>query len=44
MIPTPTPIILSNPTAGSGDLTWLLILLVGVIVLQGLAFIRRRRQ
>lgn len=41
---TPTPIVLINPTSSGEIPTYIWVLLVGVIVLQGLAFVRRRRQ
>ena len=44
MIPTPTPIVLSGPTDGPGIPAYIVVLLIGVIVVQGLAFFRRRRR
>ena len=43
MIPTPTLRVLSGPTAMPDIPAYIWILLVGVIVMQGLAFFRRRR-
>ena len=44
MIPTPTPMVLSSPTDMPGVPVYIWILLAGVIVVQGLAFFRRRRR
>jgi hypothetical protein len=40
----PTPIVLSDPSGSVGIPAYIWILLFGVIVLQVLAFVRRRRQ
>jgi hypothetical protein len=40
----PTPIVLSDPSGSVGIPAYIWILLLGVIVLQVVAFVRRRRQ
>lgn len=43
MLPTPTPIILSNPTASSGNPLIAVLIIAVAIGLQVLLFYRRRR-
>ncbi len=40
---TPTPLVLTDPSTATGIPAYIWILLVGVIVLQVMAFVRRRR-
>ena len=44
MIPTPTLVVASGPAELPGIPVYIWILLVGVMVMQGLAFFRRRRR